>query len=220
MHHLNRSVVPAPTCLSLLHHGTSRWDQVTSAQKLEIWLSLNQFQGRLCAYCEGSLDALGQHIEHFRRRHTHPELIFAWSNLLGSCDHHQSCGRYKDNGAGAYNGGQLIDPSGDEPDLFFHFNLDGTISIRPGLSPADRNRAEETTRVLGLNPDAGRLRNMRRNATAGYDAILADLQSMIEQGMPLVDVLPFIQDELTATADQPFGTAIRHAFQDLLALSE
>ena len=84
----------------------------------------------------GHLDALGQHIEHFRRKKHFPELTFTWANLYWSCDQTDSCGHYKDHGAGAYNVNDLVELCIDDPDEFFRFRADGTISIRPGLSAA------------------------------------------------------------------------------------
>ena len=128
-------------------------------------------QGRRCAYCEGSLDALGSHIEHFRRK---AQGTFLNSRLLGAiffgrATKTYSCGHYKDHGAGTYDVNDLIDPCVDNPDTFFRFRTDGTINVRAGPSAQrDKHKAEETLRVFNLNPNWGRLRNMRKAAVSAY----------------------------------------------------
>lgn len=100
MHKLNRDAVAAPVCLANFQHPPQIWDDMKSHEKTEIRLQLEQLQGRCCAYCEGSLDALGNHIEHFRRKKEFPHFTFVWTNLYWSCDQADSCGHYKDHGAG------------------------------------------------------------------------------------------------------------------------
>ena len=134
MKRLHRTNIPAPVCLACYNHGTHNWGNVTHLHKQEIRDSLRQLQGEVCAYCEGPLDQLGQHIEHFRRKSIHTTLTFAWSNLYWSCDKNDSCGHFKDHGAGTYSPNDLIDPCADEPDLFFRFRSNGSISLQSGLS--------------------------------------------------------------------------------------
>src|SRR4051812_18958917 len=123
MRWLDRNAVPAPACLATYQHGLHTWDDVTPLDKSHIRAALEQMQGRRCAYCEGSLDALGRHVEHFRRKHAahFPHLTFVWTNLYWSCDQADSCGRFKDHGAGAYDPDDLIDPCVEDPDRLFRF---------------------------------------------------------------------------------------------------
>jgi uncharacterized protein (TIGR02646 family) len=166
-------------------------------------------QGRRCAYCEGDVDVLGQHIEHFRRKGAWPHLTFAWENLYWSCDESGSCGHYKDHGAGQYEVADLIEPCLDDPDRFFRFRSDGTITIRPGLAPAERRRAEETLRVFNLNPQWGRLRNMRKAAVSTY-------LSMVDPdvGFSQDEWREFFDGELREAATRPFYTAVRHVLTE------
>jgi uncharacterized protein (TIGR02646 family) len=166
-------------------------------------------QGRHCAYCEGPLDSLGQHIEHFRRRHCFPGATFDWTNLYWSCDQQDSCGHYKDNGAGGYNIADLVEPCIDNPDHYFRFRSDGTISIRSGLGDAELIRASETLRVLNLNPQWGRLRNMRRAAVAPYLNIVDGVA-----GFTTNELQELFSEELEATRRGPFSTAIRHVLTE------
>jgi uncharacterized protein (TIGR02646 family) len=172
---------------------------------LELW------QGRRCAYCEGPLDVLGQHIEHFRRKHHFQHLTFSWTNLYWSCDQSDSCGHYKDHGAGPYNPNDLIEPGIDDPDRFFRFRSDGTIQSRPGLSPLDQHRAHETLRVFNLHSAYGRLRNMRKRAAATYLGLLEDLDALTVE-----ERQEYVRLEIHASAGEPFCTVIRHLFEDAL----
>jgi uncharacterized protein (TIGR02646 family) len=211
MRRLDRTICTVPQCLGHYQHGQHTWDDVPSADKAQIRAQLEVMQGRRCAYCEGSLDALGQHIEHFRRKSANPALTFDWSNLYWSCDQNDSCGHYKDRGAGPYNVADLIEPCVDDPDRFFVFRADGTINIRSGLMPNDIWRAEETLRVFSLNPHWGRLRNMRQAAVSGY-VLLANEAS--EAGFSLNEVQAYFANELAIAASLPFYTAIRHVLTE------
>ena len=211
MRRLDRASVAAPACLANYQPGQHNWDDVVACDRSQIRERLEQLQGRRCAYCEGGLDALGQHIEHFRRKHAghSPHLTFDWTNLYWSCDQADSCGRHKDHGAGVYNVNDLIDPCIDDPDVFFQFRSDGTISIRRGLSLAERRKAEETLRVFNLHPNWGRLRNMRKATVANY-VFMVDELSGFEQS----ELYSLFSEELAATRHLPFSTAIRHVLTE------
>jgi uncharacterized protein (TIGR02646 family) len=168
-------------------------------------------QGRRCAYCEGDIDSLGQHIEHFRRKSLHPALTFDWNNLFWSCDQTDSCGHFKDHGAGPYNVADLINPCADDPDAFFVFQADGTISVRHGLSASDQRRASETLRVFSLDPEWGRLRVMRKIAVSGY---VDDANFAFNDGWPPDDIRAYFAQELEIACDLPFYTAIRHVLTE------
>jgi uncharacterized protein (TIGR02646 family) len=209
MQKLNRNGIAAPACLAAYQHPRHKWDDVQAPDKNEIRAHLEQMQGRRCGYCEGSLDTLDQHIEHFRRKKHFPELTFEWANLYWSCDQNDSCGHYKDHGAGAYNVNELVEPCIDDPDQFFRFRSDGTISIRPGLSAAAQRKAEETLRVFNLNPKWGRLRNMRKAAVSPYVSFVdKDVEFSVNE------LREFFSDELSHAATLPFYTAIRHVLTE------
>jgi uncharacterized protein (TIGR02646 family) len=171
-------------------------------------------QGGLCAYCEGSLETLGSHIEHFRTRDGHPQLTFVWTNLLWCCDRSDSCGHHKDTKGRPYDVSNLIDPTTEEPDLFFRFNQNGTISVRDGLPPVPRKRAEETIRALGLDAEFGRLRQMRRLAVAAYHAQEPGMLEVLMTFSP-EERRNYVREELVRTAREPFCTVIRHLFEGL-----
>jgi uncharacterized protein (TIGR02646 family) len=205
MQKLNRNGVAAPVCLANYQHSVQNWDDVSTQDKIDIRAQLELMQGRRCAYCEGPLDVLGQHIEHFRRKKHFPHFTFTWPNLYWSCDQTDSCGHYKDHGAGAYNVNDLIEPCVDDPDQFFRFRTDGTISVRLGLSVAAQHKADETLRVFNLNPKWGRLRNMRKAALSTYVSLVDG-----DVAFSVNELQEFFSEELSQAVTQPFFTAIRH----------
>lgn len=211
MRKLDRTKYPAPACLGGYRHGAHSWQDVVPDHKKEIRAQLETMQGRRCAYCEGDIDTLGQHIEHFRRKSVHPALTFDWDNLFWSCDQADSCGHFKDHGAGPYNVTDLINPCCDDPDAFFIFQADGTISVRQGLSEVDQRRATETLRVFSLDAEWGRLRAMRKVAVSGY---VDSANEAFDAGLTPTDIRAYFAQELQAAHNLPFYTAIKHVLTE------
>lgn len=211
MRQLDRAAVQAPACLANYNHGAQTWDDVSPADKAGVRASLEVMQGRRCAYCEGGIDELGQHIEHFRRKHDYPALTFDWSNLFWSCNQTDSCGHFKDSGAGCYDPAELVNPCIDDPDRFFLFRADGTISVRPGLTEQEQHRARETLRVFSLDADWGRLRAMRKAVASGY---VISATEAFEAGFLPDEIRAYFAQELQAVRDLPFYTAIRHVLTE------
>lgn len=215
MRRLNRGVVAPPICLANFTPGTHTWADLSPAARDEIRTCLEGFQGRRCAYCEGPLDALDAHIEHFRPRSRYQSLTFDWSNLFWSCDRIDCCGRYKDGGAGDYDPNDLIDPTADDPDRYFHFASNGTIQFRAGLADRDRHRAAETLRVFNLDANFGHLRQMRRLAVKAYFAQEPGILDAL-MDFPEAERRQYVEEELARTAHEPFCTVIRHLFEGLV----
>jgi uncharacterized protein (TIGR02646 family) len=215
MKKLDRKSIPTPSCLGGYQHGKDQWNQVIAEHKVEIRGQLQLMQGRLCAYCEGSLDELGEHIEHLRPRARHPQRTFDWNNLYWSCEQDDSCGRYKDHSAGKYDVDELVDPCCHNPDDYFRFRGDGSIDFVKNLSTSDEQRAKETLRVFNLNPMRGRLRTMRKSTADIYNTqepnIVRELMDWDED-----ERRHFIEEELHRTSDKPFGAVIRHLFVDMV----
>lgn len=207
----------APACLAGLRHGVHSWNMtdVPPSSRAQIWTHLDQMQGGLCAYCEGSLAQLGRHIEHRCARNDEPRRTFDWSNLYGSCDRGDCCGIFKDGEACPYNHVDLLDPCVDEPDDYFVIRPSGQIEPRSDLSERDKHRALETLRVFNLNLDvtkggrslcAERRRVLERYLKPAPD-ILAELSSWSEE-----DREEYINHELEAKRFEPFSSIIRHFF--------
>lgn len=216
MKRLDRSRATPPACLAAFQHGQDTWGHTAmGACRPVIRASLEQMQGRLCAYCEGSLDSLGQHIEHFWDRDRFPLHTFDWHNLYWSCDRDDTCGRFKDNHAGPFHPADLVDPCTDDPDAFFVFGSDGFVEVQHDLSPRDTVRAAETLRVFNLNLDHGHggrsLCAERRRVLQQYQSQEPDLLQVLVDLDP-ADRDELIKEEIAQTATQPFGTIIRHFF--------
>jgi len=212
MHKLDRARVPDPPCLSKYDYHTQTWEDVSSDDKKQIRLELEQLQDVRCAYCEGEIFS-GGHVEHFRRKNPNhfPHLTFTWSNLFLSCGSNIHCGHYKDRpSTAAYNPDDLVKPDEHEPDDYFYFHSSGEIRHRTGISINDQARASETIRVFNLN--CGVLMAARRRALHLYDqiqpGILEALMTFKEQ-----DRQEFINEEISATQGYPHCTVIRHYFE-------
>lgn len=203
MHKLHRGA--APTCLADFRHGLHNWGDVTPAHKAAIWTELKAMQGQRCAYCETDIGNAQKHIEHFRQKGRDPKGTFLWANLFGSCNREENCGKHKDRSA-AYPPADLIKPDVDDPEHCLVFAADGSVSPRKSLSPTDHRRATETIRLFNLN---GVLRQIRFREVAGYLQTAEAFEAMAAE-FPEADWMPLLQQELSATADLPFATAIKH----------
>lgn len=216
MRHLDRSKANPPTCLSCYRHGLNSWNDLTAEDRMQIWEQLSKMQGELCAYCESRISEGSRHVEHFRDKHRHPALTFNWENLLGCCMSTDSCGHYKDSTADDYDATQLIDPSIDDPDRFFSFRTDGTITVRvDDLTDAQHSRAAETLRVLNLDDKRGRLRKCRKTAIDVYLSTYPDMLSEL-QACDEVSRRDFAEYEISCIANDPYSTPIRHLLKSCI----
>ena len=203
MHMLHRG--PAPACLSAFNHGQHNWGHVAPAEKASIWIELDAMQGQRCAYCESDIRNGNRHIEHFRQKGRDPKGTFVWSNLFGSCNREDCCGKYKDQCA-AYPPADLIKPDIDDPDHYFVFAPNGSVSSRSAMSTTDHHRATETIRIFNLN---GVLKQIRFREVAGY-VQTAEFFAEMANAFSEADWMPLLAEELAATAQLPFATAIKH----------
>jgi len=208
MHQLHRGEVPS--CLEQ-HDRTSGndWKTVSPEDKTRIWEALQAMQLNRCAYCERKITDPKQHIEHFCPRNRFPQETFAWSNIFGSCNNRDHCGKHKDNKqhVQSYEPADLIKPDKEDPEKLLLFVVDGTVAIRHNLSLDDQRRAEETIRVFNLN--AASLKNQRLQAVQAYLS-LADDQSELSD----MDWCEYIKDELQEAARHAFVTAVRHTLTE------
>ena len=209
MHHLCRAVA-IPGNLTTYKAGPEQWgrNNPSPVDRKAIWAELSVMQSNRCAYCEAPIAHPDRHIEHFRKRSTHPTLTFEWTNLFGSCNRNESCGRYKDRQS--HDPAHLLKPDQDDPDAFLLFVSDGTVKPRTGLSSADEHRAKETLRVFNLDSDGGALRWQRQMAACGYLQTAEEFAELAAE-YPPAEWLPLLERELAAVAHLPFVTAIRHA---------
>jgi hypothetical protein len=127
-----------------------------------------------------------------------------------------SCGHYKDSTADGYDPTQLIDPTIDDPDRFFSFRTDGTITVRvDDLTDAEHLRAAETLRVLNLDDKRGRLRKCRKTAVDVYLSTYPDLLSEL-QACDEVSRRDFAEYEISCIANDPYSTPIRHLLKSCI----
>ncbi len=211
MHKLTRPIPPA--CLSRYDYRTHKWGEVNEADKGEIWLKLDEMQGKRCAYCEAAIvtTKVGStsHIEHFEQRSRARPKTYLWSNLFGSCNRKDSCGKHKDEQT--YTPADLIKPDIEDPEALLVFIPDGTVHPKVGLSPADKQRAQETIRIFNLN---GSLAEIRKRELIGYIQTAESLVELSEMAAEFEDGLETYQtelaNELAAIQGLPFETAIRH----------
>jgi uncharacterized protein (TIGR02646 family) len=204
MHQLHRR--EAPSCLNRHHRNSDDdWQKVSPEDKTEIWAALQAMQLDRCAYCESKITAPKQHIEHFCLRSISPKKTFDWSNLFGSCNNQEHCGKHKDNQS--FQPADLIKPDVEDPEKLFLFSSDGIVAIRHNLAPEDQHRAKETIRVFNLN--VASLKNRRRQAVQGY-------LSFAEEQSELSDIewREYIDDELQVADRNAFVTAIRHMLME------
>lgn len=204
MHKLHRG--ETPSCLKRHHRNSGNdWQRVSPEDKTEIWEALQTMQLDRCAYCESKITAPKQHIEHFCQRSLFPKKTFDWSNLFGSCNDQEHCGKHKDNKSyvPSYQPTDLIKPDEEDPEKLLLFSSDGTVAIRLNLAPEDQHRAGETIRVFNLN--AASLTSQRRQAVQGYLS-LAEEQSLFSD----TDWQEYIDEELQEAAGHAFVTTIRH----------
>ncbi len=198
MHRLFRPI-NEPTCLHSLRVQTPQavWRDVSWAEKYQIRSKLFEMQGPFCAYCERVVTAEPEHeektghVEHFRRRHDHPELTFDWNNLFYSCSENDSCGKHKDSNkiAGSFQYSDIVDPARENPEDFFYFDTNGGIHPRANLSCENKLRATETIRVFGLDSR----RSERANIFKQYRYLQeVDRSSQIEILDSLVHSQPFL----------------------------
>ncbi|MFV0931183.1 hypothetical protein D3C76_658010 [compost metagenome] len=210
MHKLVRS--GGPHCLTRYQHGLHQWslESPTPEEREHIWECLRLMQDTRCAYCEADISKSGRrHLEHFRQRDRFPQGTFDWNNLFGSCNREDACGKFKDS-CGAYDHAVLLKPDNDNPDDYFIFISDGTITPREDLNQHNLHRALETLRVFNLDAEHGALREMRREAVRGFLDTATALQEMYEENPDSEELQQYLAEELLATAHLPFATAIRH----------
>lgn len=214
MHKLQRT--DGPKCLTKYRHGKDKWEKniPTPKEKDEIWQLLNIMQGERCAYCEADITSdKRKHIEHFRQRdsHLYPQGAFEWTNIFGSCGRTDSCGKHKDD-CGKYEHKDLIKPDVDDPEHFFHFHSDGTITLRQGLNENEQHRARETLRIFNLNAEHGALRARRKIAAHKYRDTAKTILELV--GDDPAQAKQLLQEEINATSHLPFATAIKHTLLD------
>lgn len=105
---------------------------------------LNLEQEGLCVYCEQELGEDQGHVEHIRPKGVTPALTFVYANLAHSCQGPGHCGHHR-------KCQEFIEPRPGCNRFFDAMSLDGRIVASVELSLDQKERADITVRILGLN---------------------------------------------------------------------
>ncbi|EKP0295875.1 TIGR02646 family protein [Aeromonas veronii] len=158
MKKLNRNLAKKPKCLDDMSHTKHTWKNMSSAKKRQVWVELDKFQDKICAYCESPAfrGEFTGHIEHFLDKDTHKDLTFDWDNLFGCCPSTEHCGHYKDQKTTSgdrrqFDSSLLIKPDSDDPEEYFQFLPSGKIKARGGIEEIKVKMALETIKALHLD---------------------------------------------------------------------
>lgn len=130
MHHFERG--QSPVDLQAIARKGINWSSFAGSHAHRIvGDALYERQHHYCAYCEVFLEQKTDgHTEHLARRSDFPQRTFDWYNLFFSCNHIDSCGRFKDNSRIQFDVNDIIDPSRENPQDFFNYDRFGHIFPR------------------------------------------------------------------------------------------
>jgi uncharacterized protein (TIGR02646 family) len=173
----------APDCLAQFRHGKDNWSVISSNSLTnDIWEKLNNMQHGYCAYCECRLseDNTKRHIEHFIQKGQVPRLTFNWDNLFGSCNSPNRCGKYKDDAPAAkkIDLAKVCKPDVIDPAKLILFLNSGKVRSRAGLTPQNKELADNTITVFNLDGDST-LENSRKAAIAGEKSLADSYWEML-----------------------------------------
>jgi uncharacterized protein (TIGR02646 family) len=156
--------------------------------------------GQRCMYCSGSESA---QVEHYRPKATHPELTFAWENLIWSCG---ICNQIKLN---RFNEDvRPINPIDDN--VWSHFFIDQFGNLSPRWNPDENaldSRAVESIKLHGLDRQA--LQESRQERLVDLRSQVRRTLNMLESGGIGPDEL---QDIVLDWIKQPFQSDVADYF--------
>lgn len=220
MHLLKRGT--APDCLKSFKHGKDDWS-VISQQGLtdEIWQHLKEMQKEFCAYCECRLinDNKKRHIEHFFNKDSYPQDTFNWSNLFGSCNHSERCGKFKDHSplAKQIDLKKVCKPDQGtyDPSRILSFLTNGEVRAANHSDKSIRQIAENTIKIFNLNGDSS-LINSRRVAVENEKKLANEYWEM-KASLSADDIAELLDAEyekaLTRISDAEYSTALKHIWE-------
>ena len=140
--------VPEPPELKKFQetHPVAIWDDAEfKPVRPKVRTQLHTEQEGLCAYCEIRVDRDKGQIDHIKPRNARPDLTFTYENLAHSCDGPDHCNPVKDRQT------LPIEPRIGS-NIFFQLMLsDGFLRPAPNLSVIQKQDAETTLNILGLN---------------------------------------------------------------------
>ncbi len=128
-----------------------------------------------CAYCESC--APEPELDHVQPKHKHPELTFAWGNLLPACP---ICNKKKGTkgGLGPDGSPRLIDPSAEDPGASLTWDQRGFVSPRD--LPDDHAHARAADTITALDLIRQDLRDGQRTALTTAAKALVDVEEALK----------------------------------------
>lgn len=194
MHKFTRGMPPVDMAKTKKKYH-NQWDKtfIDSNEHAVISDCLYGRQDHYCAYCDTKINVQKDgHVEHLERRANNPQRRFDWNNMFFSCNKDDSCGNFKDNSkpAPVFNPMDIVDPSIEDPDDFFVYDLEGNILPKD----ADHaHKAKETIRIFNLNN--ARLTGIRSGLAVTITGILEynpseqELDAVLSS---LIDICPSV----------------------------
>ena len=165
MKKINKSEVPKFLRNFIKKNKLVNWDGISKIRPNLRKHILETEQDLQCAYCESAItsDNFKSHIDHFKRRHYFPKLIFDYNNLLVSCNNSNHCASHKDSKIHSKDDYKnLINPVDEDPADYFKYYLNGNLRI-------ENKKAEFTEKIFNLNhPGLKQQRNDVAWAVLGY----------------------------------------------------
>ena len=126
--------------------------------------------GKYCCYCEKAERSLD--IEHVAPKSLNPTKICDWNNLLLACP---KCNRdYKK----SWNPNRTGYAWPDEKDTFdiFEYHIDGSMAVKDSLSSDEKECAQKTINLLGLNEPNSYSNWLRQKRYEQWDLASEDLK--------------------------------------------
>lgn len=194
MHKFTRGMPPVDMAKTQKKYH-NQWDEafLNTDEHTAISNCLYERQNHYCAYCDIKISEQNDgHIEHLERSSDNPQRTFDWSNMFFSCNHTDSCGKFKDASKNPqnFNPMDIVDPSVDDPGDFFVYDLEGNILPKD----ADHeHKAKETIRIFNLNN--ARLTGIRSGLAVTITGILKynpseqELDAVLSS---LIDICPSV----------------------------
>nr|WP_075519106.1 retron Ec78 anti-phage system effector HNH endonuclease PtuB [Moritella viscosa]SHO18085.1 Putative uncharacterized protein [Moritella viscosa] len=212
--------IAGPPCLKQFRHGRDNWS-VISRNNLtdEIWNYLGQMQNGFCAYCECLLAENNnkRHIEHFFQKGKNPAVTFDWTNLFGSCNHQNRCGKHKDlnEEAKTVDLNDVFKPDISNFSDYALFLTSGEVRARSGLNNAQARIADNTIKVFNLNGDST-LVNSRNSKIQNELPLINEYWALLsndDNDDELKDLLDAeLQDALERISSCEYSTALQHSW--------
>lgn len=144
---------PAQQFIDFIHRNhPESWEE--AKDESPVWRKhiLEHEQYSLSGYTEAPLHFEKSHIDHFRKQSLYPHLIFEWNNYIVDSIDDVYGARHKDNVVhNQTDNEKLINPTVEDAQRFFKYELSGKIVPADGLEEKESDRANYTIAAFNLN---------------------------------------------------------------------